>query len=459
MTTAGAATPAMAPRLTFYGDDFTGSSAVAEVLHFAGVPTALLLDLPTPAVLAKLTGIAAIGIAGIARSKSPEWMAAELPRVFAALSALGAPLVHYKTCSTFDSAPHLGSIGRAVEIGLRVTGRAWAPLVVGAPAIGRYQIFGNLFANFGGVAHRLDRHPVMARHPATPMQEADLCRHLDAQTALAKAVIDWRTLKAGGGATAIRAARDRGAQILAFDVFDDDTLAEVGRLIWQEAEAQGVFAAGSQGVEYALVAHWRRGGALPAGTAMPPAITPAGPLLVVSGSCSPTTAAQITAAGKAGFALVALDAAAAPDERAWRAALDDAAAMAEAHLAAGRNALVHTARGPDDPAIARLNTAIAASGVEPETVHARIGAGLGRLVRAARARLGLRRAIFSGGDTSGHAMLALGAEALIPLAPLAPGVPLMRLHAADPAFDGLEVALKGGQMGADAIFIDACGHT
>ena len=126
----------MAPLLTFYGDDFTGSSAVMEILAFAGVPTTMFLDVPSPELLASLTGMRAFGIAGIARSRSPDWMEAELPRYLEALKALGAPVLHYKTCSTFDSAPHLGSIGRATEIGLRVTRSAWAPLVVGVgPAI------------------------------------------------------------------------------------------------------------------------------------------------------------------------------------------------------------------------------------------------------------------------------------------------------------------------------------
>ena len=105
------------PLLTFYGDDFTGSSAVMEVLAFAGVPTVMFLDVPSPELLARLKGIRAFGIAGIARSRNPAWMEAELPRYLAALKALGAPLLHYKTCSTFNSAPDLGSIGKATEIG------------------------------------------------------------------------------------------------------------------------------------------------------------------------------------------------------------------------------------------------------------------------------------------------------------------------------------------------------
>ena len=43
-----------------------------------------------------------------------------LPGIFEQLRSFGAPIVHYKTCSTFDSSPQIGSIGRAMEIGLRV---------------------------------------------------------------------------------------------------------------------------------------------------------------------------------------------------------------------------------------------------------------------------------------------------------------------------------------------------
>src|SRR3954464_8083878 len=105
------------PLLTFYGDDFTGSSAVMEVTAFAGLPTVLFLNQPTPEQLAQFADHRVIGIAGIARSQNPAWMDRHLPPVFELLRSLGAPITHYKVCSTFDSAPHVGSIGRAIDIG------------------------------------------------------------------------------------------------------------------------------------------------------------------------------------------------------------------------------------------------------------------------------------------------------------------------------------------------------
>src|SRR3954451_12912248 len=108
------ATPALSdrPPLTFYGNDFTGSSGVMEVTAFAGLPTVLFLNPPTPERLSRFAGHRVIVIAGVARSQSPSWMDRHLPPVCELLRSMNAPVVHYKVCSTFDSAPHVGSIGR-----------------------------------------------------------------------------------------------------------------------------------------------------------------------------------------------------------------------------------------------------------------------------------------------------------------------------------------------------------
>ena len=59
--------------------------------------------------------------------------------------------------------------------------------------------------------------------------------------------------------------------------------------------------------------------------------------------------------------------------------------------------------------------------------------------------------MISGGDTSGHAMRLLGLTALTALAPTIPGAALCRAYGDGP-HDGLEIALKGGQMGSTDYF-------
>lgn len=442
------------PLVAFYGDDYTGASAVMEVLSFAGLPTVLFLGPPTPAQLARFQDRRGIGIAGVARSQPPEWMDEELPPIFEQLAALKAPISHYKVCSTFDSSPEIGSIGRAAEIGERLLGGAWHPLIVGAPAIARYQAFGNLFAGIDGTGYRLDRHPVMARHPVTPMNEADVRRHLARQTDLPVGLVDFVAMKTGRAEQQLAAERAAGARILALDVLDDETLVEAGRLVWEQ-RGERLFALGSQGLEYALVAYWRRAGLLAAEVPTPPPAR-ASHIAVVSGSCSPITAAQIGHALANGFEGIRLDATHAVDSQAWEREIARGTAAALKALEAGRDPLIFTACGPDDPAVPALGHAIEAAGIAPAQVNARIGDGLGRVLDAVVRRAGLTRAVISGGDTSGHAGMALGIYAVTALVPLAPGSPLCRAYA-EGAHDGLEITFKGGQMGRPDFFSAARG--
>ena len=102
---------------SFYGDDFTGSTDALEALAANAVPSVLFLDPPEERMLERFGDCRAIGVAGESRSRSPEWMSENLPEIFRGLRRLGAQLCQYKVCSTFDSSPQFGSIGRALEIG------------------------------------------------------------------------------------------------------------------------------------------------------------------------------------------------------------------------------------------------------------------------------------------------------------------------------------------------------
>ena len=418
------------------GDDFTGSAASMEALAFAGVPAVLFLDVPTPDQLARFPDVQAVGIATTARSHGTQWMDQHLPAVFAFLKSTGARVVHYKVCSTLDSAPHVGSIGKALEIGAEVLGPRTIPFLVAAPVMRRYQAFGQLFASAGDTVHRLDRHPVMAQHPVTPMQEADVARHLSQQTELPLSTMTVEDL-----ANSPKAIRQRG--IVTLDAMTQAHMATNGALIWSLPFP--VLAGGSQGVEYALIEHWRATGALDH-FELTKGVGPVDRIIAVSGSVSPTTAAQISWAERNGFEVIPLDAAAVVSGGKTDAVLDAALAA----LDAGRDPLICTARGPSDPAIAKMRAAMA--GLDPVFANARLGAALGKLLKRLLTRTGIKRAVISGGDTSGHATRELGIFALTALAPTVPGASLLAAHAETPALEGLQLALKGGQMGTDDYF-------
>lgn len=442
-------TPPHAPLITWFGDDFTGSAAVMEVLAFAGIDAVLFSDTPSPALMARFRSARAIGIASTARTHGPDWMDANLPAPLGYLNALGAPILHYKICSTFDSAPASGNIGRAIEIGLGITQTKAAPLLTAAPQMRRYQAFGTQFAgSFDGV-HRLDRHPVMAHHPVTPMAEADLLAHLAHQTTLPCALINLEAMWTDPEPALTRALQ-AGARILSLDSIDANTEAAAGKLIWDNRAALG-FVAGSQGVEYALVRHWKNIGLI-APAPSPKSAGAVAQIAAVSGSVSPSTARQIAWAKANGFEIIRFDAARAlhsdieqSDEIATAIKLGVAAARA------GQSPLICSATGPNDPAVTAFGAALARANITPDLANETIGTSLGTILDGILTQTDIRRAVISGGDTSGHGMRALKLDALKALAPTIAGAALC-VGYGDSPHDGLEIALKGGQMGSEDFF-------
>ncbi|MBB6635092.1 four-carbon acid sugar kinase family protein [Cohnella thailandensis] len=457
------------PLIAYYGDDFTGSTDVLEALFRQGLRTALFLDPPDedgPSGSARhelLDGLDAFGIAGVGRSLSPEEMERELPPIFESLKQAGPAIVHYKICSTFDSSPGTGSIGKAAELGRSIFGGRFVPVLAGVPYLGRYTVFGHHFAAApGGEVFRLDRHPTMSRHPITPMDESDLRKQLARQTSLKSSLLDIVALDgtaAEAGERLERVVSGEEPDVVLFDALDERRLAVAGELIWQEArkKGDGLFAIGSSGIEYALGAAWRASGertssGLDQEEKKQRPAKPVDRLLVVSGSCSPATARQIAEAEADGFAPIRV-----PTLELIRPEWAEEArarllAEAKERLDEGRSVILYSASGPDDPSIGTLRQALAEQGRRPEDSSRLLGTELGGLARSLAVQAGLTRILIAGGDTSGYVTRALGVYALECLRTLAPGAPLCRAYSDDAELDGIELVLKGGQVGGERFF-------
>jgi uncharacterized protein YgbK (DUF1537 family) len=420
----------------WYGDDFTGASDTLSTFASAGFRALLCLGVPSAERLKSLGGLDALGIAGAARTMSPQQMMAELEPVGRFAAEARVPLLHYKCCSTFDSAPSIGSLGAAMNILRRHVRNPFVPVVGGQPSLERYCAFGNLYAAAGAGAEifRLDRHPTMSRHPSTPMHEADLRLHLREQGLEDIALIDWRKL---GGRTAdeLDSMIGEGGTVL-FDVLDEPHLARIGELIWRRAMSEPLLALGASSVAQAVIAQWRKAGLAPphgGDISAPPA---SAPVLMLVGSQSPVSAEQAAFAQRIDglYQAIRID----PSRRTGEA-LDFAeeADVCARHLLEGRSVLAYlapvNANGPS-----RLQVAQAC----------------GRLLKRVLARTpALRRIGIAGGDTSSLSVEALGIWALGFAGALAPGVGLARAHSDDPKLDGLELMLKGGQMGPPDTFV------
>jgi 3-oxoisoapionate kinase len=450
-------------RLAFYGDDFTGSTDALEVLAFSGLRCALFLAVPNPERMQALGGFDAIGVAGSTRAMTNAELDTHLPGVFSALAALPTPLVHYKVCSTFDSAPATGSIGRVMELACDAFPQPLVPVVAATPALGRYCLFGHLFARSGtdGQVYRIDRHPIMSVHPVTPMHESDLARHLGRQTTMP---IGHLPLTRFDGATGSLAAQltqmAQTCRAVVLDGLDAAHLTQAGECLQQMASgmATPLFVVGGSGVEYGLTQHWQRQDGQAAAVDRYRSFEAVDQVLVVSGSASRLSATQIQAAIDAGFREVPVDVPALGSAQAGAAVQRLVREVLDA-LASGDSVVMHTARGPDDARIAALIEALQAQGHGADAarhhggrlVSDRLGEVVDAIVRAHP----LRRLVLSGGDTSSRITQVLAPEALEIRARLAPGAPLCRLLSSAPHLQGLELALKGGQMGAADYFVKA----
>ena len=449
--------------LIFYGDDFTGSTDALEQLTLAGVRAALFIEPPTSRQLARFKNLQAVGVAGMTRSLAPDAMRRELRPALKQLKALGARHVHYKVCSTFDSSPAIGSIGCVIGVAAKIFRAPFVPLLVAAPALGRYTVFGNHFARYGigsaGAIHRLDRHPSISKHPITPMIEADLRLHLAKQTKKRIGLFD--ILKLALPPKEARAALKKiladKPDVVLFDALYAEQLELIGELLDDYATSQRpLFSVGSSGIEMALSVHWRKAGTSRCDVQSAQRADSTKQILIGSGSCSPVTAGQIAWALKRGFAEVALDTATLATEKNIERVIEQAAADTTKHLQSGRSVIVHTSRGGKDPRLAATAKIFKRRGLqafEARTVGAIIfGSALGAVMRGALKQSKVRRLCIAGGDTSSYAARELGIEALEMIAPLTPGAPLCRAHAPDSPVDGLEVVFKGGQVGAEDYF-------
>jgi 3-oxoisoapionate kinase len=421
--------------LAFYGDDLTGSTDALEFICRAGAKAVLFLETPSIEQLNKYPSLSAYGIAGLTRSLSPQAIEKELMPAFKMMKETGARHVHYKVCSTFDSSPKIGSIGKAIDCGAEIFQNEFVPVLGGMPVLGRYCVFGNLFAKMGTVGngniYRIDRHPSMGKHPVTPANESDLRLHLGSQTRKKFGLIDITQIEKG-----IEQWNDQiheNDEVVLLDVLNEEQLQKTGEwLDNQYHDDKALFSIGSSGIEMALGSFWNKKGMLKEIESWP-AIESAHPLLVVSGSCSPVTAAQIEYAKTKGFEEIILDAEKICGDRTIEKSIKENVIRS---LLEKKDVIVHTGKKNGDNLSSEM-----------------LGKILGTIAKEAVEKVNVKRVVIAGGDTSSHAARAMGIEALEMVAPLVPGAPLCKAHSTSKAIDGIEVNLKGGQVGGDDYFV------
>jgi uncharacterized protein YgbK (DUF1537 family) len=331
------------------------------------------------------------------------------------LRAAGAPRVVHKICSTFDSTDE-GNIGPVADAFADELDATVVPVCPAFPTNGRTIYQGYLF-----VGDSLLSESGMARHPLTPMTDASLVRVLGRQSRYPVTLVAHRTVAEGADAVgqALGSVSHRGYAIV--DAVTDDDL----RTLAVAARHLPLTVSGSA-LAGALAEAVRETPAAPVRAAEPPA----GPVVLLSGSCSDATVRQVA---RWTGARLDLDPRQIPENLA-----DQVFSL----VSGGEELLVSTTAGADIVAAvhAELGAAVAARRAEDA------------LSTAARAAVGAgaERVVIAGGETSGAVLSSLGVHNLDVGPRVSPGVPWMR----DPT-TGRWFVLKSGNFGSPSFFAEA----
>jgi uncharacterized protein YgbK (DUF1537 family) len=451
--------------LSFYGDDFTGSTDVLETLALNGIPAVLFLNAPEKHEVDEFrlkagigcsgnsNRVKAFGVAGVSRSLTTSEMDVELPPIFQKIRDIPSDYFHYKICSTFDSSLSTGNIGHAVELALRYFPARYIPLLVGAPFLNRFVVFGNLFARVGEVTYRLDRHPTMSKHPVTPMTESDLRVHLGQQTHRPIKLMDQFCLEGAYGDPTefLESIIDDSPSYVLYDTLSLDHLNTIGKILVNNHHRDLSLLVGSSSIEYALALYLQQQGRINK-VAATINVGKASKMVVMAGSAAPGTAHQIDHMIEEGHKGIRIETCRLAEQEHRSNEIKTVVDEALEVIANNQVPVIYSAIGPDDPEVPKTLEYMESKGIPSKEVGRIIAETQGQILKQIITRIGQLRVAVAGGDTSGYVSRALGIYALETLCPIAPGAPLCVAHSSEPQFDGLEIALKGGQNGNKSYF-------
>ncbi|WP_371153165.1 3-oxo-tetronate kinase [Jannaschia sp. 2305UL9-9] len=404
---------------TFFGaiaDDFTGATDLAAMLARAGVPVTLRIGVPDKAEASTAFEVIALKIRTIPSDEA----VAEARAALRWLTQKGARRIFWKYCSTFDSTArgNIGPVADALMSDLRTDQTVHCPAF---PENGRRVFMGNLF-----VGEQLLHESPMKDHPLTPMRDANLMRLLTPQVQRQVGHVAFPTVRAG--VAPVRDALSRVQGHIIVDSIEDADLHVVA-----EACQDMPLLCGGSAIAQPLPALWRETGVMSA-PVDDPLPTPGPGRIVLSGSCSAMTRAQVGAYLKTavGYRLDPLELAQGglKEVRAWLAAQDPNA-----------DKIVFATAEPKSVLAAQEALGVARAGALVEDA-------LAQLARDAVAQ-GIGQIVVAGGETSGAVTRALDVDRLRIGPEIAPGVPWCF------AGNDVAVALKSGNFGTETFFADA----
>lgn len=407
-------------KLGCIGDDFTGSSDLANTLakggmrvtQYNGIPKRPANDDVEAGVIALKTRSVPVCDAVAQSLAALHWLRAQ-----------GCTQFFFKYCSTFDSTRE-GNIGPVLDA---LTDALEAENVIVCPAFpatGRSLYMGHLF-----ITDQLLSESGMANHPLTPMTDPDIRRWLRYQTQQSVGHVSFPAVAAGSEAigAALSAEKEKGHNLMVVDAILDEDLVKIG----QAAKDLKLISGGS-GIALGLPANF---GCKAGGASAWDKVSGLG--VVLSGSCSIATRGQVSLYQKSHVSLEL-----------------DVHRLAKGELTVKEVADWALQQETDAPLIY--------SSADPEVVSA-LQAEYGEVLAgqletffgdlaATLAKAGFKRIVSAGGETSGAVVRALAPSELKIGPEIDPGVPALLIEDR-----GIAITLKSGNFGTEDFFEKALG--
>ncbi len=409
-------------------DDLTGATDLALTLSREGMRTVQVVGVPADDFDAG--DVDAVVLALKSRTVPVREAVSMSLAALQWLRAAGARQIIFKYCSTFDSTPK-GNIGPVTEALLEALDERLTIVCPAFPANGRTVFHGHLF-----VGNQLLSDSPMKDHPLTPMTESNLVRLMQAQTSLPVGLITRDIVAKGPDMLrdSFAKARDNGFRVVVVDAIDDADLRTIGA-----ASADFGLVTGGSGIAIGLPENFRKAGLATIAGPGRGFAAPEGGSIMLAGSCSTATRAQIDAAIASGTPTMQIDPFKVQSgEQTPEAAIDWVVSVE------GVVPLIYSSADPEAVRAAQNSLGQEHSGELVEQFLANVAYGL-------RER-GFRRFLVAGGETSGAVVNALGISALLIGPEIDPGVPwTLSLGDEHP----IALGLKSGNFGAPDFFSKA----
>ena len=405
-------------------DDFTGATDLANMLVKGGLKTIQLLGNPSKEDV--VPSVDAVIIALKTRTIPVEEAIEQSLQALNWLKNAGAKQFFFKYCSTFDSTDE-GNIGPVIDALMEALETQFTIACPAFPETERTIFKGHLF-----VGDKLLSDSPMKDHPLTPMTDSNLVSTLSRQTSQKVGLVEYKDILAGP--SAIRKAFDQlqkeDVAIAVTDVLNDEHLYFLG-----EAVKDFKLITGGSGIALGLPSQFKSRNNHQEETRAHSLPKVLGKELVLSGSCSEMTLAQVDEFSKR-YSTLKLN----PIELA-----ENNSALANAVdwviQAKGEEPILVYASAPPDAvkqAQKKLGRDLASSTIEN---------ALAKIALAA-VQNGFRRIVVAGGETAGAVVSNLGIKGIMIGEQIDPGVPTT-VSIGDPS---IGLVLKSGNFGSADFF-------